>query len=113
MSASPARLLTQSLIDDGLTIKAIAEGIGYSRTAVSLWWNARYPAEGSRLEAEILRRFAVRTCPHDGRNKAPEECRLSAHRPRPCGFPDAEAQWLACQSCPHKPIAPNDSKEHS
>lgn len=101
---TPARALTRKLLDAGLTLKAIAEGIGYSRVAVSLWWNRRYPADSARLEAEILRHFAVRDCPHDGQHKTVEDCRKSALRPRPSGFPDAEAQWLACQTCSLKPI---------
>lgn len=101
--SSSARDLTRQLLAAGHTLKSIAAGIGYSRVAVSLWWNGRYPANCTRIEAEILHAFAVRTCPHDGQNKAVEDCVRSALRPRPCGFPDAEAQWLACQACPHKP----------
>ncbi len=107
MTPTPARDLTRQLLATGHTLKGIAAGIGYSRVAVSLWWNGRYPADTRRLEAEILRAFAVRACPHDGLNKAVEDCARSALRPRPCGFPDAEAQWLACQACPHKPNPPS------
>lgn len=109
-TALNARDLTRTLMDEGHTLKSISEGIGYSRTAVSLWWNRRYPAETARLEAEILRAFAVRACPHDGQNKAAEDCQRSANRVRPSGFPDAESQWLACQSCAHKPLPPKETE---
>lgn len=87
----------------GITKKKIAAEIGYSRTAVSLYLGRRYKAGVDKLEAAILKRYDIRLCPVDGAEKPPEHCRSVALRPRPHGFPDAETQWLACQTCPHKP----------
>lgn len=90
-------------INKGITRKTIAAAIGYSRTAVSLYLNHCYGAGVENLEAAILKRYDVRLCPADGQKKTPDHCRSIALRPRPYGFPDAETQWLTCQTCPHKP----------
>ena len=98
--------LLQAQLARGVTKKTMAAEIGYSRTAVSLYLANKYPADRHPIEAAILKRYDLRICPVDGAEKPPEHCRRIALRPRPHGFPDAETQWLACQTCPHKPNAP-------
>lgn len=90
--------------ETGITHKRIAEAIGYSRCAVTMWLAGTYAGRSRRIEAAYMDKFAERTCPHDGEVKLPVQCRRVALRPRPAGFPDAESAWLACQTCPHKPI---------
>lgn len=95
--------LLQEQLARGVTRTAIAAEIGYSRPAVSQYLNGYYGADVEKLEAAILKRYERRICPADGQDKHPEHCQRVALRPRPHGFPDAETQWLACQTCPHKP----------
>lgn len=62
-----------------------------------------------KLALAVLKAYDRRTCPVDGEEKTPAHCRRVAFRPRPYGFPDADALWQACQTCPHKP-EPNNPK---
>ncbi len=87
----------------GVAHKRIAETIGYSRCAVSMWIKGTYPGATHKIERAFWEKFGERRCPHDGELKLPVQCRRAALRPRPSGFPDAESAWLSCQSCPHKP----------
>ena len=101
---SPALALARHLAHDGgVEHKRIAETIGYSRCAVSLWLKGSYPGGTVKIEAAFWEKFGQRHCPHDHQTKLPVQCRRAALRPRPSGFPDAEALWLACQGCAHKP----------
>lgn len=100
-----ARELIDLQLKAGKTKKEIAETIGYSRPAVSLYIAGKYQASVAEIEAAIVKAYDQRTCPHDGEEKTPAYCRRVALRARPFGFPDAETLWLACQSCPHKPLS--------
>lgn len=90
------------------TMDMIATEIGYSRTAISLYLADKYGAGVDKLEAALLARYQTRTCPHTGHEKHPLECVRIALRPRPYGWPESEAIWLACQACPHKPPTPSE-----
>lgn len=100
---SHARELLATQIANGKTHTAIAREIGYSRPAVSRYVDGSYGAEVRRIEEAIVKAYDRRICPHDGEEKQPQHCRRVAFRPRPWGFPDAEALWIACQGCPHRP----------
>lgn len=102
--ASPSLRMARHLVfEGGVEHKRIAETIGYSRCAVSLWLKGAYPGGTGKIEAAFWEKFGERLCPHDQQIKLPAQCRRAALRPRPTGFPDAESLWLCCRSCPHKP----------
>lgn len=96
--------LALALVAAGKTRQQIALEIGYSRPAVSRYLSGSYGAGVEDLEAALLKRYERRLCPCDGEEKPPAQCRRIALRPRPHGFPDAETHWIACQTCPHKPV---------
>ncbi len=99
-----AHQLARAQLAAGKSKAQIAQEIGKSRTAVSLWLAGRYGASGARIEAALLKTYERRTCPADGAEKPPALCRHIALRPCPSGFPDAEALWRTCQTCPHQPL---------
>jgi DNA transposition AAA+ family ATPase len=108
---SKAMALLQEKIAGGQTRAAIGLDIGYSHTAVSLYLNGKYGAQVAKLEAAILRIYDRRICPEDGMEKRPVQCQRIALAPRPHGFPDAEALWHTCQTCPHKPTTEPEGKK--
>ncbi len=81
--------------------QAVADAIDYTRGAVSQYLNGYYLANPAKLEAAILARYDIHTCPHTGHEIGGPECRRRATAPRPFGGRAKEANWLACQSCQH------------
>lgn len=106
---SKAMDLAQAQLAAGHTKQAIANDIGYKRTAVSLYMRGKYCEGVAKIEAAIVKRYDRRICPSDGEEKQPAQCQRIALRPRPSGFPDAETLWVCCQACPHKPL-PGEAK---
>lgn len=85
-------------------IQAVANQIGYSRSALSTYLDGKYPAGSTdKLEAAILKHLAGRhACPHLRREIAPAECREFAGRPMPMSNPASLRHWQACQDCTHR-----------
>lgn len=94
-------------------LQRVAEQLQVSHTYLSLYRAARLRSVGA-LEARILVAFDRYPCPHDGTQKQPLDCKRIGLRPRPRGWHEAEAAWLACQSCTHldviRPLALNPPK---
>lgn len=87
----------------GKTITQIAEEVGYSRTALSLFLAGRYERDSRKLEAAVVRTYDRRLCPYLGEEVDPELCVRKALAPKPFGGRARLAWWLACQKCPHRP----------
>lgn len=85
-------------------IQAVANKVGYSRSALSTYLAGTYPAGSTdKLEAAILKSLADRhACPHLRREVSPAECRGYADRPMPMSNPAALRHWQACQDCAHR-----------
>lgn len=92
-------LLNAQLTQRG-DLKRVAGQLQVSHTYLSLYRAARLRSVRA-LEARILVAFDRYSCPHDGTQKQPLDCKRIGQRPRPRGWQEAEAAWLACQSCPH------------
>ena len=95
----------------GRTIDQVAEEIGYSRPALSRYLSGTYGDGVQNIETALLKAYDQRICPGDGEVKRPEHCRRIAPGPRPHGFPDADALWLVCQTCAHRPPTPNSTEK--
>lgn len=89
----------------GKSRQQIADAIGYSRPAVSLFMGGNYGANVKDIEAAILKTFDRRECPHTAELVDPATCHKKALSPKPFGGATRLAWWSACQSCPHKPEA--------
>lgn len=84
-------------------IQAVADKIGFSRSALSTFLAGKYPAASTdKLESAILKGLVGRhRCPHLGRDLAPDECRGFADRALPMSNPATLRHWQACRDCPH------------
>ncbi|CAA0087007.1 Uncharacterised protein [Starkeya nomas] len=89
---------------------AVAEKLGYARTAVSQALNGCYPADTGKLAARIVEIFADHVaCPHLLREIRAGDCR--EHRERPLSTANREAikHWQACRACPLNPVKQGDA----
>lgn len=100
---SRARELLQQQVSAGVPLSQIAEQIGYSRPAVSLYARGKYERDCTAIEAALLRAFDTRECPYTGETVTPETCTRKALSPRPFGGRARLAWWTCCQTCPHRP----------
>lgn len=88
------------------TIKAVADELGYARTAVSQALNGKYPAHADKLRVKILERYAEAVCcPFLQRDLTPTECRTFRNRDLPISPLSAVKHWQACRFCPLNPNA--------
>jgi hypothetical protein len=81
-------------------IKAVADVVGVSRTALSLALAGKYPGKTAKLEAKVLRRLTSVECPHLGTTIVFEQCAFHRTRSPPSSSPAKLNHWIACQSCP-------------
>jgi hypothetical protein len=86
---------------DASSMTSVAEAIGYSRTAISLYLSGNYGAGVQNLESAILARYDIYSCTHNGIEISGPDCQRRATAPRPFGGRAKEANWLACQECSH------------
>lgn len=100
--SDPRTLLEVAVAANPRGKAGVADEIGYSRTAVSLYLSGEYRSP-KKLEAAVISRYDRRHCPHTGEDTGPDICRRRALSPKPYGGNARERQWQACQSCPHKP----------
>lgn len=100
---SRAREIALAQRASGKFIQQIADEIGYSRTAVSLYINGKYKADPQPIETAVLKAYDRHDCPYTREVIAPEVCRRKALAAEPFGGSERRRWWLACQSCPHKP----------
>lgn len=84
-------------------IAGVAAQLGISRSKLSRYLNEpNYPP--AAVEAAILSRLDRRDCPHLQTEITPDYCRSKALTPKPFGGRTRQAHWLACQTCPNKPV---------
>lgn len=86
-------------------LAGLAERIGYSRTALSLAVNGRYPAGEGRIAKEILGLLPQVACPFLGQRIDRQLCAAIALGAPPTTNPNRVRHWRACQRCAHKPEA--------
>ncbi|SDR15949.1 hypothetical protein [Pseudovibrio sp. Tun.PSC04-5.I4] len=83
--------------------KAVADAMGVSRTAVSLYLAGRLTDNGGRVdrfERRAVERFCDRImCPHLGKDISFEDCQKYSCRSVPQSDPAALRHWAACQRC--------------
>lgn len=94
------------------SVATVARQIDYSRPALSRYIHNDLP-NPRLIEAAILDRLDRRQCPHAGEEIEAEECRKKALAPRPFGGTARLTWWMACQSCPHKPIQAEKEESHA
>jgi hypothetical protein len=95
-----ALVLLESQLKQRGDLKRVADLLKVSHTYLSLYRSGKLRSIKA-LEARILVAFDCYPCPHDGTAKQPLDCKRTGMRPRPLGWREAEAIWLACQTCPH------------
>ncbi len=101
MRDAHALTLAQNAIDAS-SITAVALKIGFSRTALSLYMNDKYPAEPEAIESAIRTRFDQYPCNFTNEVITGQDCQQRANQPKPFGGRAKLTHWLACQSCPMK-----------
>src|SRR3990172_11829246 len=71
---------------------AVAEVVGYSRTAISLYMSGKYGAGVEKLEAAIRARYDLYPCTHTGQEISGPDCqrRATAPPPPPRGPPQTQ-----------------------
>jgi DNA transposition AAA+ family ATPase len=84
-------------------IQTVANTIGYSRTALSLYMSGNYAAGVEKIEEAIKRFYDVKNCPFLTKPVDIHYCTTKSTAARPIKSGGVrEAHWLACQSCPNK-----------
>ncbi len=97
----------RDLIDEQVVVlgsrQAVADVLGVSRTAVSLYLTGKLEANGGRVdrfERRAVERFCDRVlCPHLGSDISRANCQSNCERAIPTSDPAALRHWAACQRC--------------
>jgi hypothetical protein len=92
--------LLRARVDTKGSIAAVAAELGYSRSAISLALDGKYPAKVTKLKAAVVAAFTICDCPYLARTLAAAECRQYRTRPLPQSQPDQLKHWCSCQQCP-------------
>jgi hypothetical protein len=75
----------------------------YTRTAMSLYLNGKYPAGVEKIEAHLRPLMTRRACPFLSKDITADDCQSRQSRPMPHTRTGAMYQhYLACQRCAHK-----------
>ncbi|SDQ17982.1 hypothetical protein [Pseudovibrio sp. Tun.PSC04-5.I4] len=96
------------LIEEQLSMlgsrQAVADELGVSRTAVSLYLAGKLEANGGRIdrfERRAIERFCDRImCPFLGSDISQANCQSNCERAIPTSDPAALRHWSACKRCP-------------
>jgi len=81
----------------------VAEGLGISRTAISLVLRDKYPADSRRIAQRVLDAYDRVRCPHLHALIPLRVCRAYALRGVPTTNAREMRHWRACQTCPQRP----------
>lgn len=87
--------------DKSASFQAIATRIGVSKAAVVLWFNGKYPAKGTAIEARIIAQYDTVACPYLGQTISLRACAEYHSKPIPTSSPSALSHWRACKQCPY------------
>ncbi|HEV2675518.1 MAG TPA: transcriptional regulator [Aliidongia sp.] len=82
------------------SIQAVADDLGYSRTAISLVLSGKYDKPTRAIEQAVLARLDYVECPHLSSEISREECNGYSRRRMPQSDPAKIKHWSACQRCP-------------
>lgn len=75
----------------------------YTRTAMSLYLNGKYPAGVSAIEDTLRPLMTSRLCPFLNKEITADDCKSRQQRPMPLSRGSAMYQhWVACRNCEHK-----------
>lgn len=75
----------------------------YTRPAMSLYLNGKYPAGVEKIEAVLRPLMTRRACPFLNKQITADDCKSRQSRPMPHARKGAMFQhYQACQSCAHK-----------
>ena len=85
-------------------VAGLAERIGYSRTALSLAINGKYPAGEKGIAEAVLELLPQVRCPYLGKFIDRSECAGIALGAPPTSNPQRIRHWQACQQCANKPM---------
>lgn len=91
-------MLERSLRHYG-TKELVAQKVGRSRTAISLYMRDKYPVPPALLEAAIENSLGAFECPWSGERVKDADCQTRFSAPPPSSSPAAYKDWQACQSC--------------
>ena len=91
-------MLDRSLKHYG-TKELVAQKVGRSRTAISLYMHNKYPACPADLEAAIVSALGTFECPWSKERVKDEICNARFNATPPSSSPAAYKDWQACQSC--------------
>jgi hypothetical protein len=82
----------------------VALELGYSRTAISLLLNGKYPSDGARIARKAFDFYDNRRhCPHLQVEITGRECRGYATQPFSVGNPARTRHLQACWRCKYRP----------
>ena len=87
--------------DKSASFAVIAAKIGFSKAAVVLWFNGKYPAKGDAIEAKVIAHYDTVDCPHLQQTIALAACADFHRRDIPTSSPSALSHWRACKACPY------------
>lgn len=90
------------------SVRAVADALGYSRSAVSLALSGTYPGSTARLEAAAVERLGRVLCPHQEQEIAVAACKRLREAPMQTSSRAAYRQWQACRTCAHNPDRDGD-----
>lgn len=104
MTTSDARWLDLLRAEAARTsIGAVADRLGYSRTAVSLVLSGKYSGKTDRIAKAVIELLEQAVaCPYLGQPIAADLCRSHATGPAPTHNPLKMAHWRACQQCQNR-----------
>lgn len=95
-------VLAQQAVANAKSIAAAATSMGVSRPYLSRYLNDDLE-NNQHIEATIVKHCDRRECPHTHLVITPDVCARKALAPEPFGGLARHAQWVTCQTCPHKP----------
>ncbi|WLT30757.1 hypothetical protein [Geothrix sp. PMB-07] len=80
---------------------AVAKGIDYSKTTISLVLNGKYNSDTSHLETAVLKAYGTVLCPFEERSLSASDCQNWQSSEAPTSSAWSLRHWAACQSCIH------------
>lgn len=87
--------------DPSASFAVIATKIGISKAAVVLWFNGKYPAKGTAIEAKIVAHYDTVDCPYLQQTISLVSCGEFNRKDIPTSSPSALSHWRACKTCPY------------
>jgi hypothetical protein len=92
--------MLRSAVQRSGTIQAVADQVGYSRTAISQCLSGTYYRSTDQIERAVLTRLDLVACPHLKAEIARPECDGFRARKMPMSNAEKLRHWVACGMCP-------------